>query len=313
MKTSILLLIFVFSGTYLMAQNNADLKLNPEKNASYRFRSSSEQTISQTVNGIQQNTSVISNSTLTLKMVDATPEFIIAEVRFDTIGSTTNAMGMTTVINSALEGNISSTNMSDVMSCIMNRLSKNALYVKMDPSGKVIELINARMLSDIILKDTNSVTGPTAPMIKMQIRNMINEKALTAMVESFTHNLPGRSIAVGEKWDVTTTSGASGMSLDIMTSYLLSNIQGNTADITAESNIKASENAAPMEYSGARITYGDLKGISKSTLTLDVRTGLPIDSKAKTRISGNLNVSAQGTELMIPMEINSESQLMSIP
>ena len=142
---------------------------------------------------------------------------------------------------------------------------------------------------------------------------MINEKALTAMVESFTHNLPGRNVAVGEKWDVTTTSGASGMSLDIMTSYLLSDIKGNAAGITAESNIKASENAAPMDYSGARITYGDLKGFSKSNLTLDVRTGLPIDSKAKTRISGNLNVSAQGMEMQIPMEINSESRLMVIP
>jgi hypothetical protein len=313
MKTTSLLLVFVLSGISVIAQNNADLKLNPEKNVPYRFRSSSEQTISQTVNGIQQNTSVTSSSTLTLKMVDATPDFSIAEVRFDTINTTTNAMGVTTVINSAVEGKISSANMSDVMSCIMNRLSKNALYVKMDPTGKVIELINARMLSDIILKDTNSVTGQTAPMIKMQIRNMINEKALTAMVESFTYNLPGRSIAVGEKWDVTTTSGASGMSLDIMTSYLLNDITGNDADITAESNIKASDNAAPMEYSGARITYGDLKGISKSNLTLNVRTGLPIDSKAKTRISGNLNVSAQGMEMQIPMEINIESRLMAIP
>jgi hypothetical protein len=68
-----------------------------------------------------------------------------------------------------------------------------------------------------------------------------------------------------------------------------------------------------MEYSGARISYGDLKGISKSNLTLDVRTGLPIDSKAKTRISGNLNVSAQGMEMQIPMEINIESRLMAIP
>lgn len=313
MKTTILSFVFMLFGFSVIAQNNADLKLNLEKNSPYRFQSTTEQTVSQTVNGIQQNTAVKSNSTMTLKMVDATPAFIIAEVRFDTINTFTNAMGVNTHINSANEGNIGSSNMSDVMSCIMNRLSKNGLYVKMDYTGKVTELINARMLSDIILKDTNTITGQTAPVIKMQIKNMINDKSLMAMVESFTYNLPGRQVAVGEKWDVSSTSSPGGMTLDILTSYVLNEIKGNAAGITAESNIKASENAGPMEYSGARITYDDLKGISKSNLTLDIGTGLLMESKAKTHITGNLDVNAQGMELQIPMEINSESWLMAVP
>ena len=39
-------------------------------------------------------------------------------------------------MSSVSEGNIKSTETADVMSCIMNRLSKNALYVKMDFTGK---------------------------------------------------------------------------------------------------------------------------------------------------------------------------------
>ena len=313
MKTKALSFVFTLFGISVFAQNYADLKLNLEKNIPYRFQSTSEQTISQTVNGIQQNTAVKSNSTMTLKMVDATPEFMIAEVRFDTILTNTNAMGVNTNMNSANEGDIKSSNMSDVLSCIMNRLCKNGLYAKMDYSGKVTELINARMLSDIILKDTGSITGQAAPAIKMQIKNMISDKSLMAMVESFTYNLPGRQVAVGEKWDVFSTSSPSGMSLDITTSYILNEIKGNGAEITAESNIKASENASPMEYSGARITYGDLKGISKSNMTLDTRTGLLMQSKAKTHITGNLNVTAQGMELQIPMEITGESRIMALP
>jgi hypothetical protein len=313
MKTIAFSYVFLLSGISLVAQNSANLKLNPEKNMSYRFKSVSEQTISQTVNGIQQNTAVTSNSCMTLKIVDATPDFCIAEVRFDTINTLTNAMGVNTHINSANEGDIKSSSMSDVLSCIMNRLSKNPMYIKMDYSGKVTELVNARMLSDIILKDTGAITGPTAPATKMQIRNMVSDKSLMAMVESFTHNLPGRQVTVGEKWDVSSTSSPGGMSLDITTNYVLNNIKGNAADITAESNIKASENASPLEYSGARITYGDLKGISKSNLILDVNTGLLLESKAKTHITGNLDVSAQGMELQIPMEINSESVLMALP
>jgi len=46
---------------------------------------------------------------------------------------------------------------------------------------------------------------------------------------------------------------------------------------------------------------------------VDIRTGLLMESKSKTRIAGNLNVSAPGTELQIPMEINSESMVVAQP
>ena len=90
-------------------------------------------------------------------MIDATPDFIVAEVRFDTIIYNTNSMGKTTIISSVNEGNIKSAETADVMSCVMNRLSKNALYIKMDFAGKVLEIVNSKMLSDVIMKDTSAI------------------------------------------------------------------------------------------------------------------------------------------------------------
>jgi len=74
-------------------QNSTDLRLNPEKNKVYRLRSSTEQTIVQTVNGNQQTIESETSYTISLKMVDATAAFIVAEVRFDTIATKTNTMG----------------------------------------------------------------------------------------------------------------------------------------------------------------------------------------------------------------------------
>jgi hypothetical protein len=247
-------------------------------------------------------------------MVDATTDFMIAEVRFDSIVYNNNAMGKTTIVSSVSEGNIKSSEASDVLSSIMNRLSKNALYIKLDFTGKVLEIINSKMLSDVIMKDTSSITltGPMASGVKAQIKNMVSDNALKTMVEVFTYNLPGKQVTKGENWKITLNTNSGGMSLNIITNYHLNGVSGNTADITAESNIKAAQNAAPMEAGGAKITYDDLNGLSKSSMVIDTRTGLVVENKAKTHISGNLGITGPGYSMQMPMDISGESRVIAL-
>lgn len=314
MKKILLLCIIALFCMSIMAQNGVILKLNLEKNKVYRFSSASEQTVSQTINGNQQTTETKTNNTVSIKMVDATTDFMIAEVRFDSIVYNNNAMGKTTIVSSVSEGNIKSSEASDVLSSIMNRLSKNALYIKLDFTGKVLEIINSKMLSDVIMKDTSSITltGPMASGVKAQIKNMVSDNALKTMVEVFTYNLPGKQVTKGENWKITLNTNSGGMSLNIITNYHLNGVNGNTADITAESNIKAAQNAAPMEAGGAKITYDDLNGLSKSSMVIDTRTGLVVENKAKTHISGNLGITGPGYSMQMPMDISGESRVIAL-
>jgi hypothetical protein len=297
-----------------IAQNNADLKLNLEKNIVYRLSSTSEQTILQTVNGNQQTIESKTIDVVSIKMVDAKPTFIVAEVHFDTIASQTNTMGKNVNMTSSSEGNIQSKETSDIMSFFMNKMSKNPLFVKMDFTGKVIEIVNSKMFSDIVMKDTASITltGPMASGIKTQVKNMVNDNALRTMVEMFTYNLPGKQVSPGDNWSYTVTATPGGMSLDITTSFHLDGISGNKANITAESNIKTAANALPMEAMGAKISYDDLKGLGKSTNVIDISTGLTIESKSKTHISGNMGVSMPGMSMQIPLDITSDSKVVAI-
>lgn len=313
MKKTLFAALFFLTGISLSAQHTVDLRLNLEKNKVYRLRSTSEQAISQTMNGVQQNTAATAVYVASIKMVESTPDFIVAEVRFDTIQTITNAMGKVTTVQSSNEGNISSTEMSDVMSCIMNRLSRNSLYVKMDYAGKVIELINASMLSGILLKDTASITGATAAVTKAQVVGMVNEKALKTMTEMFTWNLPARQVSTGDTWTLTINANSGGMLLDIVTSYKLGNISGSNAGISAESNIQTAVNATPLNYGEAKITYDDLKGIGKTEMVVNSNTGLVIESSSKTHITGNLHISVQNTNIELPMEISSESKVVALP
>jgi hypothetical protein len=247
-------------------------------------------------------------------MIDATADFMITEVNFDTLITNTNTMGKMVNISSVSEGNIKSTEMADVMSCIMNRLSKNALYVKMDFTGKPFEIVNLKMLSDIIMKDTSSITleGQTAAAVKKQIINMVSDNSLKTMIEMFTRCLPGKQVSKGDNWNVTQQTSSGGMMLDIMTTYHLDEVNGNNANITAESTIKATENADPIESGGAKVTYNDIAGLSKSNMVIDIRTGLTVEVKAKTHIAGNLGVSAPGFSMQIPMDINGESKVIAL-
>ncbi|MGB8358451.1 MAG: DUF6263 family protein [Bacteroidales bacterium] len=297
-----------------LSQNTVDLKLNLEKNKIYRLKSVSEQAVTQTMNGVQQTTESKVNYTMSLKMIDATADFLIAEVHFDTLITSTNTMGKTTSFSSAVEGDIKSTEMADVLSFVMNKLSKNALYVKMDFAGKPLEIINLKMLSDIVLKDTSSITltDPTAAAVKKQIINSVSDSDLKTMIEAFTWNLPGRQVTTGDDWNVTQQVSTGGMNLDIITNYHLDGIDGNNARITAEANIKTSENASPIQSGGATVTYDDLKGLSKSNMVIDIRTGLIVENTGKTHITGNLGISAPGFSMQMPMDINGESKVIAL-
>jgi hypothetical protein len=314
MKKLLLSFFAVLFCITIIAQNSVNLKMNLEKNKVYRFSSSSEQTIIQTVNGNQQTVESKTNNTVSIKMIDATADFIIAEIRFDTLISNTNSMGKTTSMSSASEGDIKSAETAEVISCFMNRLSKNAIYTKMDFTGKVLEIVNAKMLSDVIMKDTSSITltGPLASGVKTQIKSMVSDNSLKTMIETFTHYLPGKQVSASDNWNVTISTNSGGMMLDIMTDYHLDGVNGSAANITAESNIKAAVNAAPMLSGGAKITYDDIKGLSKSSIIIDIRTGLIVEDRSKTHIAGNLGVSGPGFSMQIPMDINGESKVVAL-
>jgi hypothetical protein len=170
------------------------------------------------------------------------------------------------------------------------------------------------MLAGVIMKDTSSIAlnEQVAAAIKKQIANVVSENTLKTMVGMFTYFLPGKEVSPGENWNVNIQTNSGGMALDILTKYHLDGVSGNFATISAESNIKATENAEPIHQGGATITYNDISGLSKSSLVIDTRTGLVVEEKGKSHIVGNLGVSAPGVSMQIPMDINGESSVTGL-
>jgi hypothetical protein len=314
MKKILLSCIAVMFFISSVAQESGSLKMNLEKNKLYRLKSVSGQTVIQTVNGNQQTVDSKVEYTISLKMIDVTPDFMITEIHFDTLITNTNSMGQTININSTVEGDIKSSETADIMSCIMNRLSKNALYVKMDFTGKPLEIVNAKILSGLVLQDTGSITlaEPMAAAMKKQVAGTISDDNLKTMIGSFTWHLPGTKVSRGDNWTIAEQINSGGMILAVITTYHLDGINGNYANISVESNIKAAENAAPIQSGGATITYDNLTGLSKSKMVIDISTGLIVEDNSKSHISGNLGISGPGFSMEMPMDINGETKVTAL-
>ncbi len=307
----IILAIMAFT-VVINAQAQTLLKLNPEKNKVYKFKSVVEQSVSQTVNGMTQNTTTNSTTYVSIKALEITPEFLVAEVRFDSIISKSNAMGRNILVSSSKEGNMASDDASEVLSAVMNRISKNPLFVKLDFSGKVREIVNYNMISGIVLKDTAQIKGLAAQALKEQAVNTASKDALNLMVESFTYNVPNKEVKAGDKWQHMIPVNSGGMELEIKSDYKLSKLAANDAQIESENSIKPALDAKPMNYGGANITYDNLSGLGKGNMTIDTKTGWPKTSASKMHITGDLSLSVQGMNMTIPMIIDSETTVSSL-
>lgn len=310
MKTIFIYVISIFFSVALFAQNSVSLKYNLEKNKIYKFKSTTNQDISQTMGGMTNNTQVTNSSVTSLKVVDMKPEFMVAEIRFESIETNTTAMGKLTKINSTDAGDFHSNDISKVMSYFMNQMTQNPIFVKMDYSGKVVEIVNLKIYSDMVLKNVDSVSidGPMGTMATKQLKSMVEEKTLKTMIESMTNYLPGKNVSIGDKWEVNNAMSANGMSFNINSTFKLENISNNIATISAEANVLPAS-SAPMEMMGAKVDFSNLKGLNKSTILLDINTGLIKESNSKTSMSGNLGVEAGGQSMQIPMEVKGDSKL----
>ncbi|MCU0363212.1 MAG: DUF6263 family protein [Bacteroidales bacterium] len=314
MKSTLVLFAAAMICSAGFGQNSATLRLNPVKNTVCKMHSVSEQTIVQTINGNQQTIESASEYAISMKMIDSSPSFIVAEVRIDSFSIGTNTMGKIEKMSSSAGGSLQAENSPEVISYFMNRITKSPLYVKLDFTGKATEIVNAKMVSDMILRDTGSISlpGQLAPAAKAQVAKMAGDNSFKSIIDMFTFCLPGKEVRKGESWSFTTTSNSGGMMLEITSTYKLEGTDGQKANVSAESNIRAAANAIPMESGGARITYDDFKGLSKASLVIDTNTGIVIENSAKTRLAGILGISVAGMNMQMPMEINGTSRITAL-
>lgn len=293
----------LFSITLVLnAQKSARLKLNLEQNKVYSFEQVSKNHIKQTINGMQQNTDVTSKSVVSMKMVEKTPEFVVLEVKIDSMNIETHAGGMVIKMNSANAGNLKSSDPGEIMSHFIHRMCQNPLFAQMDYNGKIIKFINHDAYTAYVYKNLDSISGgQMAMMMKNQASNIASESPLQQMIESSTAALPGKEVKVGDSWQITNDINSNGMTYHTETDFKLKEINGNLASMTAEAVIEPAS-SEPVVVNGQQLT-NNIRGVSKADLVVDTDTGLQVASNGKVHMEGDISINMGGNSMNIPMVI----------
>jgi hypothetical protein len=311
MKTILSFAVLAIFYCTASAQKSVDLKYNLEPNKTYKVKYTSVQNRVQTAQGMQFTSDVNSDLVFSIKPLKNEDSVIICEVRFDTIKTLSNTSNMPSMeINSSEPGNIKSSDPAEALGCITNRLSKSAFLAKMTNTGHILEIMNIQQISKNILSGVDSIPGQMGPFIKSQAEMMVSESTLKGMIESVTAYLPGKEVGAGDTWKSEINLSAGGMSMLITTDYKLNELNKKTAEISGEMVVEPA-GSDPMVINGAEITM-DIRGIGKTNLTVDTKTGWILKGTLKQQMKGDMFVSAPGTSMQIPTEINSESTIVSL-
>jgi len=307
MKTLTFVASFILITLNLSAQSSATLKYQLEKGKTYRLKSESVQEQKTTMNGMENSTQIENTVYLSLKALGSKPDFFMGEIHFDTIINKTSTPQM--VISSASEGNIGSSDVVEVMTCVLHRLSQSTILAKMSYTGHVIDIMNYDLIRQTLMAGTDSLQGMAA-MAKPQIEMMSEKAALMSMIESVTAILPNSEVKVKETWVSQFESKTGGFGMLIKSTVKLNDIKNNTAFATSDILIETVA-GKPMVANGAEIT-GELRGIGSAEMEIDITTGWTQKNVSSMQIAGDMHVSASGQNFTIPMEIHSNTTVTVI-
>jgi hypothetical protein len=303
MRTLVVLIMLSLFSSIVLSQST-ELKYNLEKGKTYRVKSTMVQDQTVTVQGTESKTETKNASCFSLKMLDAKPEFFLAETKFDTIRTEVSMPPM--VFTSTEKGDINSEDMIAVTNCILNRLSNSTMVVKFDYSGHVMDIMNFSVIRQTVMQGTDSLKGQAA-MAKGQLEMLVKKESLIGMIEGFTAYLPGKEVKKGDKWETDLISYTGGVGMAINSSFLLTDLSKSTAILESDVIVEPAS-TDPIVMNGAEIT-SELRGLGKSHMEIDPKTGWVKNGTSKLQLAGNLNVNAGGQHMTMPVEsqINSKT------
>jgi hypothetical protein len=297
MKTFITTVFLSFLGVSLLAQSPVSLKLNLEKGKVYTIKSTSKQVIQQTANGQQFKMDVYSNSVVSYKVLRKVDDIMDIEFKFDTIATKISSPMFTKETNSAKPAG------KDPLEKIMNKMSTYKIIAKISNAGKFIDFVNYGKFKDSVMFVLDSIPAAKKDQAKTQADGLLKESVIKSMIEHFFAYLPEKTVKTGDAWETSYFTINSNVSLLSLNTYTLKGVENNLASVSGKTEIES----IPSNDPSAKMSQ-DIKGNMTSDGTIDIQTGLTLKSTSKGHIEGTTTMKNNGTEMKIPLVMDSQSE-----
>jgi hypothetical protein len=296
MKKIIFSVLFSLMVISLMAQAPVTLKLNLVKGKTYTVKSTSKQTIQQTANGQTFNMDITSNSVTSYKVLKQENDIMDIEFKFDTIATKISSVMFTKEMNSAKLGS------KEPIDRIMNKMSQNTIIAKISTAGKFVGFVTYTKFKDNVMFVMDSIAVGKRDQAKTQADALIKESAVKSMIEPLFAYLPEKPVKVGDSWETSFLQSANNVSMLCMNTFTLKTVENNVAAISGKSEIESIPSSDP----NAQMSQ-ELKGNITFDCTMDLATGLRLKNTSKGHIDGTTTMKNNGTEMKMPMKLDSES------
>ena len=137
----------------------------------------------------------------------------------------------------------------------------------------------------------------TDEQLKQIISQLLSEKAIQSTFERLSF-FPGKPVAVGDSWDVTTNASAGGIDIINKLELTLKQVKDNIAILEVAGTLSTPEGGAVMQVNGMDAEVS-AKGIQTGTIRIDIKTGWIVGSEINQKSTQNIEIMGYS----IPQEV----------
>ncbi len=182
-------------------------------------------------------------------------------------------------------------------------LLEESFSLKITPQGRVEEVKGIQAVRNNVGKKLPE--GPMKEVMMVGLKQFINEEGIKELTESSMAIYPEKPVGIGGSWRKTfaLTQGAA---MTVENEFILKDRKNGVSFIEVRSNIKSNPKAKPMVIGSTKVSY-ELSGKQQGLIEIEESTGRLIRSKTNQEASGNIKVEVAGQQSQgqtIPVKID---------
>ena len=175
--------------------------------------------------------------------------------------------------------------------------------IKITPQGRVKLVEGLKTMRNNIVKKL-PYQGRTKELMIEALKQYLSEEGIKETTESSMAIYPDKPVGIGDSWNKTVVL-SQGLSMIVEHKWTLKERNNGLAAIEVDSTIRPDPQAKPMDMGAAKVRYA-LSGKQRGRIEMQESTGQIIRSEINQQMSGQMQMTGAGgqsQEMSIPMEL----------
>ncbi|HAA12404.1 MAG TPA: hypothetical protein DCE41_12190 [Cytophagales bacterium] len=281
--TALGLFALLFS-TPLLAQRPVTLRLNLEKGKTYTVSMSTQQDISQTIMGQDNNIQQEIGFTYALDVLgkkrggEHDVDLTFTKVKF----ANETPMGGTNYDSENPDSE------PDMQSMAYAAMVDQTLGMKMNNTGEITDITGINEFLNHLVSFYGIPEGPQREEVRALIDQQFSAEQMMDQFSQLTIVYPENAVKVGDSWEQTQEVTA-GFPLNLVNTYTVQSIEGGEVTLSLSSEVSMGKMTEPMQMNGMEMMY-KLKGTQTGTIIVDAKTGWTQSSQITQNLAGTVDL-----------------------